>query len=76
MRRPFRRLTPDDILTPAEAAALLRCAKKTLYDWVSEGRVPYIKDGRRLLFSRSELLQYLGRKPGLTLEDVDGLRVV
>jgi excisionase family DNA binding protein len=45
-------------MTVREAAEFLRLAPKSLYSMVSEGRVPYRKAGRRLLFLESELVDW------------------
>jgi excisionase family DNA binding protein len=45
-----------------DAAAFLSVSARTLYGWVSQGRIPYRKAGRRLLFIESELLEWT--KPG------------
>jgi excisionase family DNA binding protein len=45
-----------------EAATFLSVSARTLYGWVSQGRIPYRKAGRRLLFIESELLEWT--KPG------------
>ena len=47
-----------------EAASFLNVSARTLYGWVSQGRVPYRKAGRRLLFIESELLEWT--KPSYT----------
>jgi excisionase family DNA binding protein len=41
-----------------EAAEFLRVTKKTIYDWVHRNKVPYRKHGRKLVFSRDELIQW------------------
>jgi excisionase family DNA binding protein len=41
-----------------EAATFLSVSARTLYGWVSQGRIPYRKAGRRLLFIESELLEW------------------
>ncbi|UTI62229.1 helix-turn-helix domain-containing protein [Paraconexibacter antarcticus] len=46
-------------LTPDEAAARLRCARKRVYELVAADRLPSHRDGRRLLFHRDELDAYL-----------------
>lgn len=44
-------------LTPAEAAALLRTTKKAIYARAERGLLPgAVRDGRRLLVRRDELL--------------------
>jgi excisionase family DNA binding protein len=42
-----------------EAAAHLRCGRQRIYDLVSQERLVPGRDGRRLLFRRSELDRYL-----------------
>jgi len=41
-----------------EAAMLLSVSKRTIYGWVQQGRIPYRKAGRRVLFLESELLEW------------------
>jgi excisionase family DNA binding protein len=45
----------DHWMTVEEAAEYVRCPKGRLYEHVSRDVVPYERDGRRLLFRRSEL---------------------
>lgn len=45
-------------LKPKEAASLLRLAVSTIYEMVSQDRIPYRKAGGRLLFERDELLEW------------------
>jgi excisionase family DNA binding protein len=42
-------------LSTIEAARELRCHPNTLLRWVAEGKVPCVRLGRKLLFSRSEI---------------------
>ena len=51
--------TPSPYLTPDEAAAYMRCGRQRVYDLVSEGRLPKVKDGARLLLRRDDLDAYL-----------------
>ena len=55
---------PEQLLTIEEAAKFLRLAVPTMYSKVSKGELPVMKQGKRLYFSRTELLEYLkdGRK--------------
>ena len=48
-----------ELLTVDEVAAFLRCRRQRVYDLVSQGRLPHLKDGARLLLRRSDLLAYL-----------------
>lgn len=45
----------DAWLTVADAAEYLRCSESRIYGLVSARRIPYVKDGSRVLFRRSEL---------------------
>ncbi len=51
-------MTDEKILMPIEAADLLGVALPTVYKWVHQRRIPFRKHGRRLLFSRSDLLKW------------------
>lgn len=55
---------PEKFLTVQEAATLFNLTVPTMYSKVSKGELPVMKRGKRLYFSRSELLEYLkeGRK--------------
>ena len=48
-----------DILDVDEAAALLKVSKKTVYARVRENAIPYAKLGRKLLFHRPSLVQWI-----------------
>lgn len=54
----------DKLLTVKETAELLHLTVPTIYSKVSRKELPVMKRGKRLLFSRLELLAYLkeGRK--------------
>jgi len=49
-------------LTVDEVAGLLRCKKRTIYDMVEQGRIPYRKVGGRLLFDADEMIEWTKRK--------------
>jgi len=42
-------------MSTIEAARELRCHPNTLLRWVAEGKIPYLRIGRKLLYSRSEI---------------------
>lgn len=42
-----------------EVAKLLRVEQKTVYNWVWEGKIPYLKANGRLLFRRDEIDEML-----------------
>jgi excisionase family DNA binding protein len=45
-------------LTVPEVAALLRLSERTIYDMVSQRRIPFRKAGDRTLFDRDEILAW------------------
>ncbi len=51
-------MNDDKILKPFEAAHLLGIALATVYKWVHQRRIPFRKHGRRLLFSKADLLSW------------------
>jgi excisionase family DNA binding protein len=51
----------DELLTPPEAAAYLKVAVQTIYDWVYDGKIPVERAGRSLRFRRSDLDTWLKR---------------
>lgn len=55
---------PDEFLNIQLAAEFLRLSVPTLYTKVSKGELPVMKRGKRLYFSRTELMEYIkeGRK--------------
>jgi excisionase family DNA binding protein len=48
-----------ELLTPEELCSLLKIKKQRLYEWVHLGRIPYLKVGRFLRFSRSRIQEWL-----------------
>jgi excisionase family DNA binding protein len=49
-----------EFLTVVEAAELLRCEPQRIYELSSDGRLPKVKDGSRVLIRRSDVDVYLG----------------
>ena len=47
------------VLTPLEAARLLRCGKGTIYEQIRIGTVPSIRMGRKILVPRAALMRML-----------------
>ena len=45
-------------LTVPEVAALLRLSERTIYDMVSQRRIPFRKAGKRTLFECNEILDW------------------
>jgi excisionase family DNA binding protein len=49
----------SDLLTIQEAASFLNLSKNTLYNKANKNELPYMKKGKRLYFSRVELMAYI-----------------
>jgi len=62
----------DELLNAKQAAEFLQIAMPTLYTKVSKREIPHLKKHKRLVFHRSELMEYLNsgrRKTGKQQED-------
>lgn len=53
---------PDELLTVSEVARLLNLTESTIYTRVSERTIPFQKNGKRLYFSRNEVLKMIHDK--------------
>ncbi|MBC9912765.1 helix-turn-helix domain-containing protein [Chitinophaga varians] len=62
---------PHDLISIDEAASLVNLAKPTIYGLVSQSKIPCMKQGKRLYFSRQELTAWIksGRKK--TTQDIE-----
>lgn len=49
-----------EVLTADEVAAFLGVDRNTVYDYANRGQIPHQRLGRRLLFSRTALIVWLG----------------
>lgn len=49
----------DELLTVQEAATFLTLSVPTIYGLISKGTIPYMKQSKRVYFSRKELINYL-----------------
>ncbi len=47
------------LLNVQEAACYLHIAKSTLYRWVNQKKIKYIKVGSRVLFSQDDLNEFI-----------------
>ena len=50
---------PEKLLTVQEAAEFLNLTVPTIYSKVSKGELPYMKRGKRLYFSSTQLMEYI-----------------
>ena len=59
-------------LTLVEAAKFLDLSRSHLYKLTSERKIPHFKpNGKKIYFDKSELVQWLKRKPTRTLEETE-----
>ena len=61
-----------ELLTAREAADVLRVGVPTLRGWVKEGRTPFVRLGRRILFDRDALLRWLKDRSKDVVEESGG----
>jgi excisionase family DNA binding protein len=50
----------DDQLTIAEVARLLQLNAQTLRNWITDGSLPCVREGRRVYFRREDLEELVG----------------
>lgn len=55
----IRQPDPDQLLTISEAAQILHLSVPTMYSKVSKGELPVMKRGKRLYFSKKELIEFM-----------------
>lgn len=56
-------------ISAKEAGAILGISAWTLYEWVKAGEIPHIKIGKRVLFRRQTLLEWLDRKEAESVQE-------
>lgn len=59
---PSDKIQEDPILSTEEAVGYLKLSKNTLYGYTSQGIIPHFKQGKRLLFRKSQLDLWLSGK--------------
>lgn len=60
-----------DMLSIQETAELLHLSVSTIYGKVSRREIPFMKRGKRLYFSKSELLEYLKEGRRKTISEIE-----
>lgn len=58
--RPHERELGERLLNVKEAAEFMGVKPKTVYMWVSQGRLHALRAGNRLRFRRDDLMTWLG----------------
>ena len=51
-----------DVMTVPEVACMLRVSTDHLYDLAAQAKIPYLRVGRVLRFSKPQLLQWMQRE--------------
>ena len=69
-RQPVKEEGPD-LLTVSEAAALLTLAVPTVYSKVCQREIPFSKRGKRLYFSKKELLDWIASGKKKTAKELE-----
>ncbi len=61
-----------ELLTLDEVAKLLKRSPSTVYRWISNNEIPYLKIGHRVLFNQNELFDWIqSHSVPTTLEKAD-----
>lgn len=68
---PTDKSSVDELLTIKQAGDLLSLSVPTMYGLVSRQGIPCSKQGKRLYFSKEELLQWVKSGRKLTLSEID-----
>jgi len=55
----------EGYLTVKQAAEFLKIVTGSLYNLISQNKVPYHKSGKKVLFKKSELVEWLANGPGM-----------
>ncbi len=53
---------PAEVLNVDEVAELLKLGRNSVYEAASRGEIPHRRVGRRLIFSRAAVLEWLSGK--------------
>lgn len=61
----------DEFLTVEEASAFLTLSLPTVYSKVSKKELPYMKQGKRLYFLKSDLIEYIKNGRVKTVSEVE-----
>jgi excisionase family DNA binding protein len=60
-------MSAAEVLNVDQVAELLGLGRNTVYEAASRGEIPHRRVGRRLIFSRSAVMEWLaGKKPANT----------
>lgn len=68
---PNKELSKDKLLTVHEVAKLLKLAPPTIYTKVSDNTLPFMKQGKRLYFLESDIIEYLKQSRNKTNAEIE-----
>lgn len=61
----------EDLMSLEEAAKFLNVAKSTMYHYCSQSKIPHMKRGKKLTFSKIELTDWLQNSRRKPLEEIN-----
>ena len=61
----------DELMTIKQAGEFLHLTVQTLYNKVSKNEIPFMKRGKRLYFSKEQLMDYLKQGSNEMQSDID-----
>ena len=61
-------MAKEEFYTISEAATILRVSRKTVYDWMKAGRLPYVQAGLRKRLIPKEAFESFKRSFGVGLD--------
>lgn len=68
---PNKEQSKDKLLTVHEVAKLLKIAPATIYAKVSDNTLPFMKQGKRLYFLESDIIEYLKQSRNKTNAEIE-----
>jgi len=67
---PHSNSANSEFMDVSEAAKYLKIAKQTIYSFTSTSQIPYIKRGKRILFRKAELDEWLLKGKRKTVDEM------
>ncbi len=69
-QEPIQQEAEDKFLNIKEASQYLSLAEQTIYGYTSKGLIPFIKRGKRVLFLKSDLENWLMQGRKMSIEEL------
>lgn len=70
-RIPIKVLDEDEYLNVQDVAQLTNYAVTTIYDLKHKGKIPFYKNGAKLQFKKSEIIEWMEKGKGTTKDDLE-----